>query len=224
MEFALGLQAEDGSIFWARDAEGAAWPDSLVAGAASVRASLLCAERIAGLLAERDAAERWRTSRAALETAFHRREPDWGNQLFAPTERFAMHWYYPVLCGMVSGEEAHARLNAGRERFLRPFAGCRCVDDRPWVTIAESSELAIALDAAGLREEARELLGWQLVWQDTDGGFRMGTVPDYGAWPDEERTSWTAAAVVLAADALYDLTPAGGLFRSLHHAESGDAR
>ena len=189
-----------------------------------MRASLLCAERIAGLLAERDAAERWRTSRAALEAAFHRREPDWGNQLFAPTERFAMHWYYPALCGLVSHEAARVRLDAGRERFVRRYAGCRCVDDQPWITIAESSELAIAFDAAGRREAARELLDWQLVWQDADGGFRMGTVPDYGAWPRQERPSWTAAAVVLAADALYDLTPAAGLFRSLHTTPSSAAR
>jgi hypothetical protein len=215
MEFALGLQAEDGSIHWARDAEGTPWPDSLVAGASSVRASLLSAERIAGLLDERATAERWRASRLALEVAFERFEDRWGSQLFAPTERYAMHWYYPVLCGLVSDEEARTRLDAGTERFVQPFAGCRCVDDQPWVTIAESSELAIALDAAGRRAAARELLDWQLAWQDADGGFRMGTVVDYGAWP-EERPSWTAAAVVLAADALYDLTPAAGLFRSLH--------
>ncbi len=217
MEFALALQAEDGAIHWARDEEGTPWPDSLVAGASSVRASLVCAERIAHLLDERTAEERWGASRRALEGAFHRLEPDWGTQLFAPTERYAMHWYYPVLCGLVSNEAAAVRLDSGHERFVRTYAGCRCVDDQPWVTIAESSELAIALDAAGRREAARELLGWQLTWQDLDGGFRMGTVPDYGAWPDE-RPSWTAAAVVLAADALYDPTPAAGLFRSLHEA------
>lgn len=220
MEFALGLQAEDGSIHWARDAEGTPWPDSLVAGAASVRASLLCAERIATLLDERASAKRWRASRLALEAAFQRFEDRWGTQLFAPTERYAMHWYYPVLCGLVSADEARARLDAGAGRFVRRYAGCRCVDDQPWVTIAESSELAIAIDAAGRRAAARELLGWQLAWQDPDGGFRMGTVPDYGAWPDE-RPSWTAAAVVLAADACYDLTPAAGLFRSLHDPAPG---
>ena len=214
IEFALGMQAEDGAIYWARDAEGTAWPDTLVAGASSVRASLLCAERIARTLGEEDARRRWRASRTALERAFARAGSRWGRQLFAPTDRYAMHWYYPVLCGLVQDTAATRRLTAERGRFVRPFAGCRCVDDEPWVTIAESSELAIALEAVGQRGAARELLAWQLAWQDPDGGFRMGTVPDYGAWP-RERPSWTAAAVVLAADATHDLTSVGGVFRSL---------
>jgi hypothetical protein len=37
------------------------------------------------------------------------------------------------------------------------------------------------------------------------------TFPDGVIWP-EERTSWTAAAVLLAHDALHDITPAGRLF------------
>ena len=37
------------------------------------------------------------------------------------------------------------------------------------------------------------------------------TFPDRVIWPDE-KTSWTAAAVLLAYDALNDLTPASGLF------------
>ena len=37
------------------------------------------------------------------------------------------------------------------------------------------------------------------------------TFPDGVIWP-EEKTSWTAAAVLLAHDALHDITPAGRLF------------
>ncbi len=33
-------------------------------------------------------------------------------------------------------------------------------------------------------------------------------------WP-EERTTWTGAAMILAADALTDTTPAAGIFRGL---------
>jgi len=45
-----------------------------------------------------------------------------------------------------------------------------------------------------------------------DGSYWMGvTFPDSVIWP-EERTSWTAAAVLLAYDALNNLTPAGCLF------------
>jgi hypothetical protein len=39
-------------------------------------------------------------------------------------------------------------------------------------------------------------------------------------WP-EERTTWTNAAVLMAADALYDLTPASRLFGHEHWRDMG---
>src|SRR5690606_9511721 len=156
--------------------------------------------------------------REALEAALREHGDRWGATLPEDTARYSMHWYYPALCGVVTPEAAGRRLDAGWPRFVEDGAGCRCVDDRPWITVAASCELAIALDACGRRDAGREVLGWQLRRQEPDGGFRTGTVDGYGAWPDGERPTWTAAAVVLAADALYDLTPAGGLFRSLHTA------
>jgi hypothetical protein len=214
VEFALALQAEDGSIYWARDADGNPWPDSLVAGSACIRASIRCAERIGVAVGDRLAVY-WRARRKALEAAIRSGERGWGGTFPEDTSRYAMHWYYPVLCGVIAGERAQGRLRAGWTRFMRDGYGCLCVEDRPWVTVAESCELAIALDVCGQRDEARSLLQWQVAHQEADGGFRTGTVARYGAWPDGDRPTWTAAAVVLAADALYDLTPAGGLFRSL---------
>ena len=215
IEFALGLQAEHGGIHWARDEHGEAWEDCLVAGSSSVRAALLCAERIAATLDDARG-EHWRPRRAALEEAVRERETTFGSSWDDRKERFAMDWYYPALCGVLSGEAAQQRIDGDRERFLVEGDGCRCRDDQPWVTIAESSELALALDRCGRSAQAKQLLEWQLAYQEADGGFRTGTVPDYGPWPDEERPSWTAAAVVLAADAIYGATAASGLFRSLH--------
>jgi len=214
MEFAIALQDGQGLVYWARDREGRAWPDSLVAGSASVRAALLCAERIACLLG-RPHQRRWREARRRLERAFRTREGEMGRTLPEDESRFAMHWYYPVLCGLVRGPEARRRLSSRWRQFLHPGLGVRCRLDRPWVTVAESCELAMALDAVGARGLGRRLLAWQLAWQDEDGGFRTGTVPTDGPWPDGQRPTWTAAAVVLAADCLYDLTPASALFRSL---------
>jgi hypothetical protein len=219
--FALSMQAAHGGIWWAADPDGNVWEDCLVTGCSSIRAAVVCAERIAAVLGE-PVRERWRERRRGLERAL--RDPDghfgwsWrqGNE---PKERFAMDWYYPVLCGVVGGAEAHERLDRDNARFLRPGEGCRCRDDQPWVTVAESAELALALDACGRSRAAREIFEWQLALQDDDGGFRTGTVPDYGPWPEGERPTWTAAAVVLAADALYHLTPAGSLFRTLHEIE-----
>jgi hypothetical protein len=48
--------------------------------------------------------------------------------------------------------------------------------------------------------------------RDDDGAYWTGLVfADGKRWP-VERTTWTAAAVVLAADALSGATPASGLF------------
>jgi hypothetical protein len=141
-------------------------------------------------------------------------EAEFGHTFKENKSRFAMEWYYPVLCGVFQGKDGRRRLDSRRDQFLVADLGVRCVADRPWVTIAESCEMCIALDAIGRRDEGRRLLDWQLVWQEEDGGFRTGTV-EGRPWPDGERPTWTAAATVLAADALYDLTAGGGLFRSL---------
>jgi hypothetical protein len=214
IDFALSLQGEHGGVHWARDADDNVWPDVLVAGSSSVRAAILCAEQIAGALG-RDTRDRWRPRRIALEAALREGEHRFGGTFEENTASYAMHWYYPVLCGVLRGEAARARLDGGWERWVRPDRGALCTDDKHWVTVAESSELALALDACDRGEQGRELLSWQLEHQEPDGGFRTGTVDGYGPWPDGERPTWTAAAVVLAADALYGLSPAGDLFRSL---------
>ena len=36
--------------------------------------------------------------------------------------------------------------------------GCKCVEEEPWVTVAESSELVLALVKIGLLSEAEKLL------------------------------------------------------------------
>jgi hypothetical protein len=88
----------------------------------------------------------------------------------------------------------------------------KCVCDRPWVTIAEASELILTLAAVGEYERAAIVFNWIRDKKYDDGSYWMGvTFPDGVIWP-EERTSWTAAAVLLAHDALHDITPAGRLF------------
>jgi hypothetical protein len=99
------------------------------------------------------------------------------------------------------------------EKFVVPDWGVRCVSDRPWVTMAETSELVLALAAIGAMEKARIVFNWLLDKKYDDGSYWMGvTFPDSIIWP-EEKTAWTTAAILLAYDALYELTPASCLFR-----------
>lgn len=217
VEFALGMQQASGLIYWAKDHDGRPWPDSLVAGSSSIRAALLCAERIARVLGHHS--DLWRRARTRLENALQTLEHQMGKTLPEDESLFAMHWYYPVLCGVVKGEEGRKRLRSRLREFIHPGLGARCRSDRPWVTVAESCELAMALDAVGLRGLGRLMLHWQLKWQDAEGRFRMGTVPLNTPWPDGHHPTWTAAAVVLALDCLYDCTAASGLFRSFQREE-----
>ena len=124
-----------------------------------------------------------------------------------------MDWYYPVLGGAVRGAAARGLLAARWDDFVVPALGVRCVDTNPWVTGAETCELALALDALGDRERAVRLVA-DMQHLRTDGGaYWTGYVyPDDVNWP-VEHTTYTAAAVILAADALGDVTPASGLFR-----------
>jgi hypothetical protein len=91
--------------------------------------------------------------------------------------------------------------------------GVRCVSDRPWVTPAETAECAIAHLAVGEREIAVELFDWTRRHRLPDGRYWTGTVyPDESHFPPDERSSYTAAAIVLCADALSGTSPASGLF------------
>jgi hypothetical protein len=123
-----------------------------------------------------------------------------------------MDWYYPVLAGALTGTAAEERLTAGWDTFVVPGLGVRCVADRPWVTGAETCELALALAAAGRRDDATEQLAAMQHLRAADGSYWTGLVyADDARWP-EERTTWTAAAVVLAADAIAGTGPAAQLF------------
>jgi hypothetical protein len=126
-----------------------------------------------------------------------------------------MDWYYPVLCGAYSGHDAMVRIDSRWDDFIVGDLGIRCVDDRPWVTGAETCELALALDALGDRHRAQRLLAGMQHLREGDGSYWTGLVfADGKRWP-EERTTWTGAAMILAADALSRTTPGNGIFREL---------
>jgi hypothetical protein len=131
---------------------------------------------------------------------------------FADRERFAMDWYYPVLAGVCRADDGLARIDGSWARFVVPRLGVRCVDDRPWVTGAESSELALALWAVGDERRAAEILSDIQFLRADDGAYRTGWVfPDRTFWPVEQ-TSWTSGAVLLAAAALAGDPATTGVF------------
>ena len=205
LDLVVRMQRADGAIGWALRPDGRPDDHALLTGNASLFQALRCGIALAALTGEPQ--PDWELAVAALGTVLRER-PD----AFADRSRFSMDWYYPVLAGAVTGGAARARLSAGWDRFVIPDLGARCVEDRPWVTGAETCELALALVAAGRREEALAQLAAMQHLRHDDGSYWTGLVVDDGVrWP-VERTTWTAAAVVLAADAIAGTGPAAGLF------------
>ena len=204
----LDLQTPRGEILWARHADGTPWSFALLTGSSSICHSLRCAIAIAQLLGH----ERpdWEISAARLAHVI-RDVPE----AFAPKHRWAMDWYYPVLGGVVLGDAGRQRLDERKDTFLMDGRGVRCVSDRPWITVAETCECAMAYLAVGDREMAHTLFGWaQQFRHDDDGRYWTGTVfPDEARFPGGERSTYTAASVILAADALAGATPAQRLVR-----------
>jgi len=205
VEFALELQRPDGTIAWARDAAYRPWPGALLTACSCIHLSLRCAIWIAETLGlERPD---WELSAEMLGQAIATR-PD----SFEPKDLFAMDWYYPVLGGVLRNEQGRARLKNQWERFVVAELGARCIADRPWVTAAETCELVIALRAIGLNDAARTLFGWVQHLRTPDGAYWTGaTFPDGRVWP-RETTTWTAAAILLAADAMSANGPTAGFF------------
>lgn len=218
IDYAVGLQAPTGEIHWAKNGAGVVDPMALLTGSSSVFMSLKCALAVAALLKKRR--PEWQTALERLGTAI-RCSPSLFNMI---KSRYSMDWYYPVLCGAVTGEEARKRIDRSWEKFIVPGWGVRCVSDQPWVTVAEGSELVLTLTAMGDRERAAIVFDWIRDKKYPDGSYWMGvTFPDGVVWP-EEKTSWTAAAVILAFDALHDLSPASRLFSHDFWQRKGAAR
>ena len=123
-----------------------------------------------------------------------------------------MDWYYPILCGAIKGIEAQRRIEKFWDKFTIPSWGVRCVSEEPWVTIAETSELVITLASIGNYEAAETLLGWITDKRYDDGAYWTGfTLPDKCIYT-LEKTTWTAASVLLALDMLYEITPGCRIF------------
>ena len=206
VEFVIDLQTRRGEIIWARHSDGRPWSYALLTGSSSISHSLHCASALADLLGHDR--PHWVEARDRLVDVIANHP-----EAFEPKQRWAMDWYYPVLAGAITGDEAGKRIDDGWDTFVMEGKGVRCVSDRPWVTAAETCECAMAVLAAGDRERATDLFTWAQALRDDDGAYFTGLVfPELIHFPADERSSYTAAAVILAADALVGDNPTSTLF------------
>jgi len=206
MDFAVSLQAPTGEIYWAKSPDLAVDHMALLTGSSSIYMSLKCALAMAGLLGyDRPA---WKTALTKLGNAIRN-----GYHLFNMTKsRYSMDWFYPVLSGAVTGHDARKRIDQHWKKFVVEGMGIRCVSDRPWITIAETSELVLALTGIGNYKIGEILFNWISERKFEDGSHWCGfTFPDMVIWP-EDKITWTNGVVIMAADALYQISPASVLF------------
>jgi len=209
IDFVVGQQRRDGDIQWALSDRETLARDSLLTACSSILRSLECAISLADLIGVE--AQRWIEAHGKLADAI-KNKPWRFDRTWDSKSRYSMDWFYPILSGVFSADEARLRLQENWDKFIVDELGCRCVCEEPWVTVAESSELIIALVASGNRELAAKMLKQLLRWQDEDGGFWTGyQYENQVIWP-REKTTWTAAAFLLACDAVHQLSPAASLF------------
>jgi hypothetical protein len=206
INFALSLQTPNGEIHWAISPEGNVDPMALLTGSSSIYMSLKCAIALAKILGH--PAARWQEALIKLGSAI-RYKP----HLFNMTKsRYSMYWFYPILAGALTGADAQKRVEKYWKKYVIEERGVLCVSDEPWVTVAETSELVIALAAMGNFKLAEIVFSWIADRRYEDGSYWCGfTCPDIIIWP-EDKITWTNAAAILAVDAIKILTPAGPLF------------
>ena len=210
INFVTSMQTEQGDIYWASEEDKEILDDSLITGSSSIYKSLECASAIFNLLGE--SSLQVDISKKNLKNSILN-NPERYDRNWESKSRYSMDWYYPILCGIYDDKKSIKDIETKWSKFIVDDMGCKCVEEEPWVTVAESSELVLALVKIGLREEALKIFNSLHQWRDTqDGLYWTGYVyKDKKFWPVEKPT-WTAGAVLLAADALYEFTPGSELF------------
>lgn len=207
IDFVLRWQMDDGTIRWSLDALGRPEGYALLTGSSSIFHSLRCAMALAERLGVEQPEWELCAGRLGHAVAHH-------PGAFAPKNEFAMDWYYPIFSGALRGDLGVKRIEDGWDRHVMDGYGVRCVSTNDWVTAAETAECVLALDALGMTSRALDLFACTQRHRREDGGYWTGIAyPQRVTFPDAEATSYTAAAIILAADALTSSTNAAGLFR-----------
>ncbi len=207
--FVLNHQSVNGEIRWAAKDESAPHDDALITGCCSIYKSLICAINCASVLKIKK--EDWKKSLSMLGEAIKNR-PHLFDRTWESKERFSMDWYYPILSGVISNKEAEDKLKEKWDTFVVKNIGCKCVSDQPWVTVAETAELAITLMKMGKEPDAKEMLSWADKWRDSNGAYWMGRQYEQDVFWPKEKPPWTSAAVILAYDSIFKISKASELF------------
>jgi hypothetical protein len=137
--------------------------------------------------------------------------------------RFSMDFYYPYMCAIKNDKNTF--YNDLKDFYVEGL-GVKCVKEEPWVTIAESCECIIALLVLGDFETAEKIFNDILQFKNDDGIFPTGYQYKMEIFWPEENSTWTNAAVIIAAHALSTFNEKeinrGNIFFYLNNLLQGD--
>ena len=176
---------EDGYFYWAKDSNGYS-DNSLITASMSIFLSLVAKDKSF----PKFNTEMW-------QEKFNRDGVD--------RSRFSMDFYYPFLAGIKNNKKEILDL---LDNYYVKGLGVKCVAEEPWVTIAESSECVISALIHDNENIAKQIFNDIQQFQNKDGIFPTGYQYDMEIFWPEENSTWTNAAVIIAAHALsfYDLS------------------
>ena len=212
VNFSVELQQDNGTIPWSINNNSQIENDYLLTGCSSILKSIECGIALSKILNETENIEKWKKAHLLLSNAIQ--DPDGKFDLIKDRKRFSMDWYYPILSGCLKQDEKSHYINKIFKDFYLDGIGIKCVIEEPWVTVAETSEFILALMCAGYDDEAKRLLFDVLNISDEDGIPFMGWQYEQNIFWPEEKPSWTAAALMLSADCVFDYSDASDLFKS----------
>ena len=175
---------EDGYFYWAKDSNGYS-DNSLITASMSIFLSLVAKDKSF----PKFNTEMW-------QEKFNRDGVD--------RSRFSMDFYYPFLAGIKNNKKEFLDL---LDNYYVKGLGVKCVAEEPWITIAESSECVISALIHDNENIAKKIFNDIQQFQNKDGIFPTGYQYDMEIFWPEENSTWTNAAVIIAAHALsfYDL-------------------
>jgi len=203
VDFALRLQQPTGEVLWALSDTGSPWPGAILTSSCCIWRSLRNGTSVSKALGV-DRPD-WEAAAGRLLKATQ--NPDLFDRMGENERRYAMNWFYPVLTGVIKGREAKEHIEREWSDLIIDNWGCRVAADEDVTAVAETGELIIALCLIGEHGKARNLLDWTLRLRDDRGGFCRGMkLPEREPCPgDDERATWTSAALIMAIAALSGL-------------------
>jgi hypothetical protein len=184
--------------------------DFLLTGASSILKSLECAIAISKIL-DLDSNKKWTKAYELLAYAI--KNPKGLFDKIIDRSRFSMDWYYPIISGVLSDSEKDKYIKKIYKDFYIEGIGVKCVVEEPWVTVAETSEFIVSLVISNEIDEAKKLLIEVMNISDLNDIPYMGWQYEENIFWPEEKPSWTAAALILAADSIYDFSSGSDILK-----------